>query len=47
MYKEQMRVVILTDEHFITYQIFKRDTSYDGTKVSNQFKTIFDRNQSV
>ena len=34
-----MYVGMLTDERLSTYQVFKRDTNYSGTEVSNHSKT--------
>ena len=34
-----MSVGMLTYNHLSTYKVFKRDTKYDGTKVSNHSKT--------
>ena len=39
LYKEQINVGILTDEHLSTYNFFKRDTKYNITELSNHSKT--------
>ena len=39
LYEEQMRVGMLSDEHMSTYRVFKCNTKYESTEVSNHFKT--------